>query len=134
MASRHEWDALELVGRTIAAAEGDPAYPVLAEWYQARRAEFRASDHYAALEARHGPCAPEAERYSQREAEPAHVRVNAALGVLSRVAPTTPAGLAAQLAVHANMGDAESGARLGWPEETILVSMRDAAMRLAQTA
>ncbi len=128
MANQHEWDAFEVVGQIIATAEADPIHAILREWQEAREAEFRASDHYAELEERHGVCAPEAERYSEREVEPAQERVTAAFKVLSRVVPSTPAGLYAQLAVAFNMewsGPCEDEAGV-----IVLQSAAEAAKRL----
>ncbi len=127
MVSRHE-EALEGVGQIIAAAEADPIHAILREWHDARTAECRALDHYGELEVRHRPCAPEAERYREWEVMPATQRGTAAFKVLSRVVPTTPAGLYAQLAVAFNMewsGPLEDEAGV-----IVLQSAAEAAKRL----
>lgn len=134
MPKQEEWQRLEALAPIIAAAESDPIAPLLREWQDARAAELRVLDGFAALEREQGPETEDGRRYEAEHVEPVQDRLMTSYRRIARTVPTTLAGLAAQLAVHANMEDAESGTRHGWAEETILVSMRDAAVRLAQAS
>ena len=129
MPKQQEWEALALVGQIIAAAEADPVHSVLAEWHQARHAELEAVDRYQELEANPGEgWQGNPDRYADFVMVPAMQRCNAAFKVLSRVVPTTPAGLYAQLAVAFNMewsGPCEDEAGV-----IVLQSAAEAAKRL----
>lgn len=129
MPGQQEWEALEFVGQIVAGAEADPAYPVLAEWYQARRAEFEAIERHQELEANpEGNGIKNPDFYASYVMCPAMDRCNSAFAVLSRVVPTTPAGLYAQLAVAFNME--WSGPCNNEASVIVLQSAAEAAKRL----
>lgn len=117
-----------------AASQDDPIAEALGEWMKERRAEYEILDRYAELEREEDFKGEKAERFAREHVSPAHGRVNAAYARVASIVPTTSAGLAAQLAVAVNMQDTLNGARLGAADDLILVSMRDAAARLAQSA
>jgi len=89
---------LPLLPVSASAQPADPVLAVFAEWQEVLRAEGKALDAYAEVEARRGPRDEELAHY-QKHVIPAHDRRDAVEARLAQITPATLTGLAAQLAV-----------------------------------
>ena len=134
--------AVPLAGTTAAAlpvsASAQPADPVLAvfaEWQEVLRAEGKALDAYAEVEARRGPRDEELAHY-QKHVIPAHDRRDAVQARLAQITPATLTGLAAQLEVALEGGHLIDPARYEADDSIclsahLLISMLAGARRMA---
>jgi len=127
---------LPLLPVSASAQPADPVLAVFAEWQEVLRAEGKALDAYAEVEARRGPRDEELAHY-QKHVIPAHDRRNAVEARLAQITPATLTGLAAQLAVALEGGYLIDPARYEANDSIgvsahLLISMRAGARCMAE--
>ena len=111
--------------------ERDPVVMAFEEWQRLADEHDRACGVYGEMETRHGISSDEAEAYQDETVGAASGRKNAAEERISQMIPTTPAGLAAQLAITVDMFGLNGSPALDAPEDNILRSMLAGAERMA---